>query len=196
MFAVIKTGGKQYVVKEGDLLSVEKLNAEAGQKFLFEQVLLIEDGEQTLIGTPLLGAAVVKAEVVRNFKDDKILVFKKIRRKQYRRTRGHRQPLTEVKIEKIYADKTIVPADELKIAAVVREAPAPGLTAQAAKEEKVAAKKAIKREPKPKAEPEEKPKKAPAKAAKAAKAIVKPAAKPAAKAKVKPAKPAAKKAAK
>ena len=195
MFAVIKTGGKQYVVKEGDVLSVEKLNTEAGQKVLFEQVLLIEDGEQTLIGTPFLGAAVVKAEVVRNFKDDKILVFKKIRRKQYRRTRGHRQPLTEVKIEKIYADKSIVPADELKIAAVVKEAPAPGPTAQAVKEEKVAAKKAIKREPKPKAEPEEKPKKAPAKAAKAAKAIIKPA-KPAAKAKVKPAKPSAKKSAK
>ena len=108
MFAVIKTGGKQYVVKEGDVLSVEKLSAEAGQKLFFDQVLLIEDGEQTLIGTPLLEKAVVKAEVVKNFKDDKILVFKKKRRKQYRRTRGHRQPLTEVRIEKIYADKTAV----------------------------------------------------------------------------------------
>jgi len=185
MFAVIKTGGKQYVVKEGDVLSVEKLNAEPGQKVLFEQVLLIEEGERTLIGTPLLETAVVKAEVVRNFKDDKIIVFKKIRRKQYRRTRGHRQPLTEVKVEKIYADKTVVPADELKIAVVAKEALEPAPTAQAIKEEKVAAKKAIKREPKPKPEPEEKPKKAPAKASKIAKAIVK----PAAKAKAKPAKP-------
>jgi large subunit ribosomal protein L21 len=192
MFAVIKTGGKQYVVKEGDVLRVEKLNAETGQKVLFEQVLLIEDGDQTLIGTPVLEAAVVKAEVVRNFKDEKILVFKKKRRKQYRRTRGHRQPLTEVKIEKIYADKTLVPADELKIAAAVKESREAAPTAQAIKEEKVAAKKAIKREPKPKAEPEEKPKKASAKAVKAAKAAAKPAAKP----KAKPAKASTKKAAK
>ena len=192
MFAVIKTGGKQYVVKEGDVLSVEKLNAEAGQKLLFEQVLLIEDGDQTLIGTPVLEAAVVKAEVVRNFKDEKILVFKKKRRKQYRRTRGHRQPLTEVKIEKIYADKSLVPEDELKIAVAVKESREAAPTAQAVKEEKAAAKKAIKREPKPKAEPEEKPKKASAKAVKAAKA----AAKPAAKQKAKPAKASTKKAAK
>ena len=192
MFAVIKTGGKQYVVKEGDVLRVEKLNAETGQKVLFEQVLLIEDGDQTLIGTPVLEAAVVKAEVVRNFKDEKILVFKKKRRKQYRRTRGHRQPLTEVKIEKIYADKTLVPADELKIAAAVKESREAAPTAQAIKEEKVAAKKAIKREPKPKAEPEEKPKKASAKAVKAAKAAAKSAAKP----KAKPAPASTKKAAK
>ena len=192
MFAVIKTGGKQYVVKEGDVLRVEKLNAETGQKVLFEQVLLIEDGDQTLIGTPVLEAAVVKAEVVRNFKDEKILVFKKKRRKQYRRTRGHRQPLTEVKIEKIYADKTLVPADELKIAAAVKESREAAPTAQAIREEKTAAKKAIKREPKPKAEPEEKPKKASAKAVKAAKAAAKPAAKP----KAKPAKASTKKAAK
>jgi large subunit ribosomal protein L21 len=192
MFAVIKTGGKQYVVKEGDVLSVEKLIAEAGQKLLFEQVLLIEDGDQTLIGTPFLEAAVVKAEVVRNFKNDKILVFKKKRRKQYRRTRGHRQPLTEVKIEKIYADKSLVPADELKIAVAVKESREAAPTAQAVKEEKAAAKKAIKREPKPKAEPEVKPKKASAKAVKAAKAAAKPAAKP----KAKPAKASTKKTAK
>jgi len=196
MFAVIKTGGKQYVVKEGDVLRVEKLNAEAGQKVLFDQVLLIEDGDQTLIGTPVLGAAVVKAEIVRNFKDDKILVFKKKRRKQYRRTRGHRQPLTEVKIEKIYADKTVVPADELKIAAVVTETKEAAPTARAIREEKTAAKKAIKREPKPKVEPEEKPKKASAKAAKAAKVAAKAAAKPKAKPKAKPAKASTKKAAK
>ena len=81
MFAVIKTGGKQYVVKEGDVLSIEKLDAEAGQKLLFDQVLLVEDGDQTLIGTPVLEKAVVKVEVVKNYKNDKILVFKKKRRK-------------------------------------------------------------------------------------------------------------------
>jgi large subunit ribosomal protein L21 len=128
MFAVIKTGGKQYVVKEGDKLSVEKLELPAGQKFLFDQVLLIDDGTDTAIGTPFLEKAVIRAEVVKNYKDDKILVFKKKRRKQYRRTRGHRQNLTEVLIEKIYPDKTAVPADELKfevLAPVVAEKPEP-----------------------------------------------------------------------
>jgi large subunit ribosomal protein L21 len=126
MFAVIKTGGKQYVVKEGDTLSVEKLELPAGQKFLFDQVLLVDDGTDTAIGTPVLEQAVVKAEVVRNYKDDKILVFKKKRRKQYRRTHGHRQNLTEVKIEKIYPDTSAVPAGELKfevLAPVVAEKP-------------------------------------------------------------------------
>ncbi len=128
MFAVIKTGGKQYVIKEGDKLSVEKLELPAGQKFLFDQVLLIDDGTDTAIGTPFLEKAVIKAEVVKNYKDDKILVFKKKRRKQYRRTRGHRQNLTEVMIEKIYPDKTAVPADELKfevLAPAIAETPKP-----------------------------------------------------------------------
>jgi len=113
MFAVIKTGGKQYVVKEGDVLAIETLIAEAGSSFLFDQVLLIDDGVQTLIGTPVLDKAAVKADVVRNFKDDKILVFKKKRRKQFRRTRGHRQPLTEVRIVKIYPDTSGVSPEEL-----------------------------------------------------------------------------------
>jgi large subunit ribosomal protein L21 len=114
MFAVIKTGGKQYVVKEGDKLSVEKLDLPAGQKFLFDQVLLVDDGTDTALGTPVLEKALVQAEVVRNYKDAKILVFKKKRRKQYRRTHGHRQNLTEVVIAKIHPDKTVVPADQLK----------------------------------------------------------------------------------
>ncbi len=115
MFAVIKTGGKQYVVKEGDVLQVEKLGVEAGHRILLDQVLLIENGGITLIGTPLLEKAVVRAEVIRNLKGEKILVFKKKRRKQFRRTRGHRQPLTELRIEKIIADRTAVPAEELKL---------------------------------------------------------------------------------
>lgn len=160
MFAVIKTGGKQYVVKEGDVLSVEKLNAEAGQKLLFDQVLLLEDGEQTLIGTPILEKAVVKAEVVKNYKNDKILVFKKKRRKQYRRTRGHRQPLTEIRIEKIYPDKTAVPADELKIEIVQKPAMEAAPAAAPVKKAKAPAKKEVPAEAKPKAKaaPAAKPK--------------------------------------
>ena len=101
MFAVIKTGGKQYKVQEGDVLNVEKLNMEKEKKVTFDKVLLIEDEGKTLIGTPFVENALVRAEVIENFKDKKVLVFKKKRRKQYRRTRGHRQELTRIKIEEI-----------------------------------------------------------------------------------------------
>jgi len=101
MFAVIKTGGKQYKVQEEEILQVEKLNIEKGKKVKFEEVLLIEDGDMTQIGTPFVKNAVVDAVVVENFKDKKVIVFKKKRRKQYRKTRGHRQELTKIKIEEI-----------------------------------------------------------------------------------------------
>jgi large subunit ribosomal protein L21 len=167
MFAVIKTGGKQYVVKEGDLLDVEKLGLEAGRKILFEQVLLIDDGANTLIGTPLLPNAVVKADIVEAFKDDKILVFKKKRRKQFRRTRGHRQPLTKVKIEKIYPDRAAVAPEELAVDAVVAEpkpaaaekpAPKPKAPAKAAEPKAPAKSKADKKKAKPAANSAPKPK--------------------------------------
>jgi large subunit ribosomal protein L21 len=123
MLAVIKTGGKQYVVKEGDLLQVEKLGVEPGHKVVFDQVLLLDDGKQTLIGTPLVANAAVVAEVQKTFRDDKILVFKKKRRKQYRRTRGHRQTLTEVKIQSITADRASIPAEALKASEMPAPAP-------------------------------------------------------------------------
>ena len=122
--------------------------------------------------------AAVRAEVVKNFKDDKILVFKKKRRKQYRRTYGHRQPLTEVRIQKIYADKTAGPPEEPKIEIVKKKPSEAAPPARLIKEEKVTAKKILKKKPKPKAAPAEKPK-----AKKAAKA--KPAERPKAKAKKK-----------
>lgn len=162
MLAVIKTGGKQYVVKVGDTLQVEKLASAAGQKFLFDQVLLIDDGTATEIGTPVLEKAVVKAEVVKIFRDEKILVFKKKRRKQYRRTRGHRQTLTEVKILAIYPDKTGVPADELKV-----DAP-PAVAPKA--EPKPNKPRVVKPKPESKPEPEPAAKPAKGKAAKPAKA--------------------------
>jgi large subunit ribosomal protein L21 len=101
MFAVIKTGGKQFRVQEGDLLDIEKLEQEKGQKVTFDDVLLVEDEKNTLIGTPIVEKAHVVGEIVENFKDKKIIVFKKKRRKQYRKTSGHRQLLTKVRIEKI-----------------------------------------------------------------------------------------------
>jgi len=167
MFAVIQTGGKQYVVKEGDQLSVEKLDIEPGKTVLFDRVLLIEEGEKTLLGAPVLETAVVKAQVVENYRDDKIIVFKKIRRKQYRRTRGHRQSLTKVAIIKIYTDKSGISAEELG-AAVAPIAPTAPKTAPKPKAPKKAA-------PAPAAAPE--PAAKPKKTAKAAKAAAKPKAK-------------------
>jgi large subunit ribosomal protein L21 len=101
MYAVIRTGGKQYRVQVGDVLDVEKLDVEEGKKVTFGEVLLIEDNGNTLIGTPTLDKAQVVGEVIENFKDKKVIVFKKKRRKQYRRMKGHRQLLTRVKIESI-----------------------------------------------------------------------------------------------
>ena len=137
MFAVIKTGGKQFRVQEGDILDVEKLDLEEGKKVTFDNVLLIEDDKNTLIGTPVVEKAQVVGEIVDNFKDKKVLVFKKKRRKQYRKTTGHRQMLTRVKIEKILtgmetptkkkpAEKKLKPEEELKKleAEVVKKKPA------------------------------------------------------------------------
>jgi large subunit ribosomal protein L21 len=155
MFAVIKTGGKQYVVKEGDVLSIEKLEVEPGQRLLFGEVLLVEADDRTLIGTPLVDTAAVVAQVLKTYKDEKVLVFKKKRRKQYRRTRGHRQLLTEVKIEKIYPDTAAVPSESLKFETVKKAVPA----AEAPAAAPVKAKKAPK-PPKPKVEAEEPPVKA------------------------------------
>ena len=109
MFAVIKTGGKQYRVQEGDVLDVEKLNMDKDQKVTLDKVLLIEDEGKTLIGTPFVENALVRAEIIENFKDKKVIIFKKKRRKQYRRTRGHRQELTRIKIEAIVHGEKAVP---------------------------------------------------------------------------------------
>src|SRR5882757_1505997 len=91
MYAVIKTGGKQYRVKAGDMLVVEKLDGDAGAKVAFDQVLLLGEGSEVVIGAPVVEGAVVNATLVETRKGEKIKVFKKIRRQGYRRTQGHRQ---------------------------------------------------------------------------------------------------------
>src|SRR4030067_59161 len=121
MYAVILTGGKQYRVKEGDVLWVEKLDLDPGRKAHFDRVLLIEDGETIQVGTPLLDNAMVLGLVLENYRDEKVIVFKKKRRKQYRRTRGHRQSLTKVRITRISPDRTLITAVDL---AVEKAAPA------------------------------------------------------------------------
>lgn len=113
MYAVILTGGKQYRVKVGDVLAVEKLDLEPGRKAHFDRVLLIEDGGTVHVGTPILDNAMVLGLVLENFKDEKVLVFKKKRRKQFRRTHGHRQQLTKVRITRITPDRTLITAEDL-----------------------------------------------------------------------------------
>ena len=101
--AIIVTGGKQYRVAEGDVLFVEKLNAEAGDTVTFDQVLAVVDGELSSFGAPLLSGATVTAKVEKNGKGKKIRVYKMKPKKGYRRTQGHRQPYTKVTIEAINA---------------------------------------------------------------------------------------------
>jgi large subunit ribosomal protein L21 len=97
MYAVIKTGGKQYRVSEGSRLRVEKLPGAAGDKLQIDQVLML-GGEKLKIGKPLVAGAKVSAEIMAQGRDRKLIVFKIRRRKRYRRKNGHRQPFTELKI--------------------------------------------------------------------------------------------------
>ena len=102
MFAVIRTGGKQYKVAKDDVIAVEKLAGEPGTTIELGEVLMVGgDGADVRAGTPLIVGALVSAELVEHRRADKIIVFKKKRKKQYRRTRGHRQSFTAVRIEKI-----------------------------------------------------------------------------------------------
>lgn len=103
MYAVIKTGGKQYRVEEGDLLRVEKLETPTGDKVEFDQVLLVADGDDIKIGEPLLKGAKVSAEVVEQGRHKKVKIVKFRRRKHSRKQQGHRQWFTEVKITGIKA---------------------------------------------------------------------------------------------
>ncbi len=101
MFAVIKTGGKQYKVAKDDVIRVEKLPGEAGQAVEFAEVLMLGGEAGATVGSPLVDGATVKATVLEQIRDDKIIVFKKKRRKKYRRTAGHRQSLTVLRVTEI-----------------------------------------------------------------------------------------------
>ena len=101
MQAIIVTGGKQYNVVEGDVLFIEKLDVEAGEAVVFDQVLAIVDGENTKFGTPVVEGAKVEATVVKNGKGKKIRIFKYNPKKGYHKRQGHRQPYTKVEINKI-----------------------------------------------------------------------------------------------
>jgi large subunit ribosomal protein L21 len=152
MYAVIKTGGKQYRVVAGEKLKVEKLEGEVGSKVIIDQVLMLADGDNVTIGAPVIKGASVSATVVAQGRADKVMIFKFRRRKHYRKTQGHRQDYTEIEIQKIGGKE----AKEVKEPAAAKEA-------VAAKEPVAAKEAAVAKAPKkaaaaPKATPKAAPK--------------------------------------
>ena len=151
MFAVMKTGGKQYKVQSGDTLTVEKLAADAGEKVQFNDVLML-GGDKVVVGAPLVAGAAVQAEVVDQIKGDKVIHFVRRRRKHSsKRTKGHRQQLTLLKITEILASG----GDKTGVKAAVGAGSVAGVAVAAAKPakkaEKAAAPKAEKKAEAPKA---------------------------------------------
>lgn len=125
MYAIIETGGKQYRVTEGDVITVEKLCKEAGEQVEFDKVLVVGEGSELQVGTPHVSGVKVFGEVVENGKGDKVIIFKYKAKKDYRKKQGHRQPYTMVKILSIGSASTAKKAEAPK--------------AEAAEEKKVSA---------------------------------------------------------
>ncbi|MDR1462765.1 MAG: 50S ribosomal protein L21 [Azoarcus sp.] len=103
MYAVIKTGGKQYRVAAGEKIKVEQIPADVGSKITLDQVLLVGEGESVRIGTPMVAGATVIASVLAHGRHDKVKIFKMRRRKHYQKHQGHRQNYTEIVIDEISA---------------------------------------------------------------------------------------------
>ena len=103
MYAVIRTGGKQYRVEEGDVVKIEKIDGERGSELTFDDVLLVGNDDETHVGTPTVAGASVNGTIVKQDRDKKIVVFKFRRRKNYIRKQGHRQSYTRVRINGIAA---------------------------------------------------------------------------------------------
>jgi large subunit ribosomal protein L21 len=103
MYAVIKTGGKQYRVAPGEKLKIEQIPADIGSEIVLDQILMVADGEAVTVGTPLVSGATVKATVVAHGRGDKVQIFKMRRRKHYQKHQGHRQNYTEIRIDGITA---------------------------------------------------------------------------------------------
>ena len=142
MYAVIETGGKQYRVQQGDVISVEKLGVEAGDKVTFDKVLVVNDGEAVSVGTPCVEGATVGATVVENGKGKKVIIFKYKAKKDYRKKQGHRQPYTMVKIESLTGaapKKAAAPKAEKAVVEEKAEAkPAKKVSASMKKDELIA----------------------------------------------------------
>jgi large subunit ribosomal protein L21 len=103
MYAVIKTGGKQYKVAAGEKIKVEQIAADVGQEIVIDQVLAVGNGAELVVGTPLVAGATVTATVVAQGKHDKVRIFKMRRRKHYQKRQGHRQTYTELEISAVQA---------------------------------------------------------------------------------------------
>jgi large subunit ribosomal protein L21 len=101
MYAVVKTGGKQYRVSPGEKLKVEQITADVGAEVVLDQVLMVGEGESVRLGQPVIAGATVKATVVSQGRGDKVKIFKMRRRKHYQKHQGHRQNFTELKIDSI-----------------------------------------------------------------------------------------------
>lgn len=124
MFAVIKSGGKQYKVAKDDVIRVEKLDAEAGASVDLNEVLMVGDDKSQTVGVPLVDGASVSATVLEQMRDSKIIVFKKKRRQNYRRRNGHRQHLTVLRIDDILTGGKKKAAPKTEEAAAPEAAPA------------------------------------------------------------------------
>ena len=154
MYALVRTGGKQYRVAKDDTILVERIAADEGAEVILDDVVMLGDGDKVTIGTPRVEGAAVSATVVSQTRGPKIIIFRRKRRKNHRRTQGHRQDLTLLKINAIAEDgKSLKP----------KAAPAKKAAAKKAAAPKAAAKKAAAKKAAPKAEAKAAPKKAAAK---------------------------------
>ena len=153
MYALVKTGGKQYRVAKDDTILVERIAADEGAEVILNDIVMLADGDKVTIGTPIVEGAAVSATVMRQTRGPKIIIFRRKRRKNHRRTQGHRQDLTLLKINDIAEDaKKLTPA---KPAAKTAAKKAATTTESAVK--KPAAKKAAAKKPAPKAAAAKKP---------------------------------------
>jgi len=167
MYALVRTGGKQYRVAKDDTIMVERIAADEGAEVILDDVVMLGDGDKVTIGTPRVEGAAVSATVVSQTRGPKIIIFRRKRRKNHRRTQGHRQDLTLLKINAIAEDgKSLKPKAAPAKKAAAKEEAAP----------KAAAKKAAAKKAAPKAEAKAAPKKAAAKKTAAKKATAKKAA--------------------
>ena len=167
MYALVRTGGKQYRVAKDDTILVERIAADEGAEVILDDVVMLGDGDKVTIGTPRVEGAAVSATVVSQTRGPKIIIFRRKRRKNHRRTQGHRQDLTLLKINAIAEDgKSLKPKAAPAKKAAAKEEAAP----------KAAAKKAAAKKATPKAEAKAAPKKAAAKKTAAKKATAKKAA--------------------
>ncbi|MEC8128840.1 MAG: 50S ribosomal protein L21 [Pseudomonadota bacterium] len=178
MYALVRTGGKQYRVAKDDTILVERIAADEGAEVILDDIVMLGDGDKVTIGTPRVEGAAVSATVVRQTRGPKIIIFRRKRRKNHRRTQGHRQDLTLLKINAIAEDgKSLKPkAAPAKKAAAKADAAPKAAAKKAAAKKAAAPKAAAKKAAAPKAEAKAAPKKAAAKKAPAKKATAKKAA--------------------